>query len=408
MDQFIVTHCLGRGSFGTCHLVRRKKDHRFFVIKEINVFELDGERRMEAENEVNVLEMVDHPNIISYYDSFIEKHALYIVMDYCDRGTLHDALKSQLHNFLTEEAILDIFVQVAMALEYLHRNRILHRDLKPQNIFLSKSPDPFFTQVRVGDFGLARVLGPESLFAETVLGTPFHLSPELCEGRPYNEKSDVWALGTILYELVMRRRAFQAKSLPQLVHKITRRDMEAPNASRVAVRVEVLDLINRMLELDPSRRPPMTDVLAIPFVKAHAEVVKRKLAVYCCPSLRKTFQPPLDDDDDNNEFRETVLDAAGIDDQQFRWSMLSRVRQLTQYPVVSRLSNSLPSLRFFEFPPTVRSVVTSQHPSPMLSPGTCSPPRGLSPGSSRDRSPQKSLSPRASPGRRLPLSPNRR
>eukprot|EP00735_Rhodelphis_limneticus_P011728 TRINITY_DN4866_c0_g1::TRINITY_DN4866_c0_g1_i1::g.940::m.940 TRINITY_DN4866_c0_g1::TRINITY_DN4866_c0_g1_i1::g.940 ORF type:complete len:547 (-),score=86.94,sp/Q86I06/NEK3_DICDI/50.37/9e-78,Pkinase/PF00069.20/1e-64,Pkinase_Tyr/PF07714.12/2.7e-40,Kinase-like/PF14531.1/83,Kinase-like/PF14531.1/0.022,SLY/PF12485.3/0.079 TRINITY_DN4866_c0_g1_i1:28-1668(-) len=445
LEEYVKTHCLGRGSFGVCYLVRRKKDNRLFVIKEINVFELDPEQRNEAENEVMVLENVQHPNIITYYDSFIQSHALYIVMDYADRGTLQDLLKGQLQNVLTEKEILDVFVQLVMALEYLHRNRILHRDLKPQNVFLAKTPDPYFTQVKLGDFGLARILGPHSILAETILGTPFQLSPELCQGKPYDHKSDVWALGTILYELVMRKRAFQAVNLPVLVGKIMRRDMEPPVSTRV--RPDLLQLIDQMLQIDPARRPSMSAILQIPFIHDHAVHIVGKLDALADLSyqIKSTFRrlpsemayadeeaeygggyrdragsetaisepsvtspasthmsshsrrlawvasarKPGDELDstwkgDVDEYDEEgdvtcSLDQYGIDHQQFRWSMIARVRALSPPVEDIVLSNSMPhSYGYYPMdmfaasapplPPTTTSSSTPQSSTTAITP----------------------------------------
>jgi serine/threonine protein kinase len=153
------------------------------------------EERQAALNEVHVLDMLDHPNIIRYYDSFFERKSLNIVMEYAEGGTIFEFLQNRNGKLLDEDLILHYFVQMVLSLKAIHAHSILHRDLKTQNIMLDRS----MRVVKIGDFGISKVLSSKSR-ANTVVGTPCYISPELCEGRPYNDKSDVWALGCILCE----------------------------------------------------------------------------------------------------------------------------------------------------------------------------------------------------------------
>lgn len=109
------------------------------------------------------------------------------------------------------------FVQMLLSLQAIHSHHILHRDLKTQNIMLDRTQKV----VKIGDFGISKVLSSKSK-ANTVVGTPCYISPELCEGKPYDEKSDIWALGCVLYEMASLRKAFDAANLPALVLKIMR------------------------------------------------------------------------------------------------------------------------------------------------------------------------------------------
>ena len=95
---------------------------------------------------------------------------------------------------LPEQKVWSYFIQMCLGMEYLHQKKILHRDIKSMNVFLSKED-----RLRIGDLGVAKVLSHTAAFAKTIVGTPYYLSPELCEEKPYNVKSDVWALGCVLY-----------------------------------------------------------------------------------------------------------------------------------------------------------------------------------------------------------------
>ncbi|EPB71815.1 hypothetical protein ANCCEY_09095 [Ancylostoma ceylanicum] len=116
-----------------------------------------------------------------------------------------------------EAQVLNYFTQILIALNHIHSKQIVHRDLKTQNILLNRKK----TLVKLSDFGISKELTTRSL-ASTVIGTPNYLSPEICEGRAYNQKSDLWSLGCVLYELLELKRAFDGENLPAIVMKITK------------------------------------------------------------------------------------------------------------------------------------------------------------------------------------------
>ena len=121
---------------------------------------------------------------------------LCIVMDYCEGGDMYHKIAKQreLGKLFPESQIITWFVQMALAMNYVHDKKILHRDLKTQNIFLTSKGD-----IKIGDFGIARVLQHTYDCANTAIGTPYYLSPEICQEKPYNQKSDIWSLGCIFY-----------------------------------------------------------------------------------------------------------------------------------------------------------------------------------------------------------------
>lgn len=208
---------LGQGSFGTVYKVRRRADKSVYVIKQINIAQMNSKHRSEAINEVTILSKLDNPFIVKYYDSFIEKNTLNIVMEFCDGGDISGFIRSQLGRCLSENKIWKFFIQMCLGLNYIHKKKILHRDIKTMNIFLTKDET-----VRIGDLGVAKVLTENVNFAHTMVGTPYYLSPEMCEEKPYNEKSDVWALGCVLYEMCTQKHPFEANNQGALILKIIR------------------------------------------------------------------------------------------------------------------------------------------------------------------------------------------
>ncbi|XP_071952550.1 serine/threonine-protein kinase Nek8-like [Antedon mediterranea] len=273
MENYEKLRIVGRGAFGTVHLCRRLTDKKLVIVKQIPVEQMTKEERQAALNEVKVLSMLDHPNIIEYYENYLEGTALMIVMEYAEGGTLCEYLQQQGNALLEEQEILHFFAQILLSLHHIHSKQILHRDLKTQNILLTKQHDI----VKIGDFGISKILNTKSK-AQTVVGTPCYISPELCEGKPYNQKSDIWALGCVLYELATLKRAFEGPNLPALVLKIMRGAV-APVSDKYSK--DLHQLILHMLHLTPEKRPTITQVMAEPIIinsllNLHSEIGRVK------------------------------------------------------------------------------------------------------------------------------------
>lgn len=174
-------------------------------------------------------------------------------MEYADGGTLAQIIAERSpNNFFTEEKILKIFEQITSAINYMHSQNILHRDLKTANVFLNNRGT-----VKIGDFGISKIINTD-IHAQTVLGTPYYFSPEMCEGKEYNEKSDIWALGCILGEICCLRKAFAATNLSELVSKImTAQYISIPEFYSS----DLKKLLNRILQVDIDSRPPASELL---------------------------------------------------------------------------------------------------------------------------------------------------
>ncbi|XP_013879557.1 serine/threonine-protein kinase Nek8 isoform X2 [Austrofundulus limnaeus] len=256
MEKYEKIQVVGRGAFGIVHLCRRRSDDALVILKEIPVEQMSRDERLAAKNECQVLKLLNHPNIIEYYENFLEDKSLMVAMEYAPGGTLAEYIQKRYNSLLDEDTILHFFVQILLALYHVHNKLILHRDLKTQNILLDKHQ----MVVKIGDFGISKILVSKSK-AYTVVGTPCYISPELCEGKPYNQKSDIWALGCVLYELASLKRAFEAANLPALILKIMSGTF-APISDRYSP--ELRQLVLTMLNLDPSKRPQLNEIMALP------------------------------------------------------------------------------------------------------------------------------------------------
>ena len=186
-------------------LVKRTLDDGIYVIKTVRIAELSYKEQEEAINEVRILAQMDSPFVVKYFDSYLETDSLYIVMEFCNKGDLQSLIKkAKSKNLicLKEHVTWNIGLQIILGLYYLHKKKILHRDLKSANVLLKKDNSQSNFSVKIGDLGVAKLLETSTAFAQTFVGTPYYLSPELCADQPYRDKSDVWALGVVLYEVL--------------------------------------------------------------------------------------------------------------------------------------------------------------------------------------------------------------
>lgn len=244
-DDFVIRDKLGSGSYGTVWKAIRKVDKQTYAMKEIDLNGMTRKEQEECIKETQVLASLDSEFIIKYYDSFLEKGKLFIVTEYASNGNLHDFVKRQKAN-LAEDLIWKLFFQMLLGLHHMHKRKILHRDFKTLNVFLDAQ-----LNVKLGDLGVAKILTTQTNFAKTIVGTPYYLSPELCEDKPYNEKSDMWALGVVLYECCTQRHPFDGDNQGALILKILRG--RYPPVSGYSK--DLTEIIKACLTLDMRKRP---------------------------------------------------------------------------------------------------------------------------------------------------------
>ncbi|XP_067297787.1 uncharacterized protein [Pseudorasbora parva] len=248
---YAVKRELGQGSSGTVYLVTNT-DGDLCVVKVIDY---------RDNKEVEILRSLKYGYIVTYEDSFKDEDngQLFVVMEYCAGGDLHKAMQTQKEKGIFEERqIIDWLVQICLALQYVHEKHILHRDIKPKNIFLAEDG-----YINVGDFGCSRTLQRADAYAESVVGAELYKSPEVFQ-KKYKSKSDIWSLGWVLHDLcmldvwsdVIERRYQHVNSLRGKPTHISERYSE-----------ELRTLIRQMLSRDPKDRPSADEILAQPFLR---------------------------------------------------------------------------------------------------------------------------------------------
>ena len=259
IKDYIIKERLGVGAFGIVYKVLKQTNNNIYVIKQVPLFGLSPKQISDVKLEAKILSSIKSIYIVRYYDSFEEDNYLNIVMEYCDGGDLNQFIEKnkELNKLLEEDLIWKFFIKITIGLATLHKSKILHRDLKSLNIFLTKELD-----IKIGDFGVAKIL-TQTGFAKTIIGTPYYLSPELCDEQPYNDKSDVWALGCILYELCTFNHPFNAKCQASLILKILQNNPE-PISKDYSENLQ--HLIYLILDKNYKTRPSCSDILNMQFV----------------------------------------------------------------------------------------------------------------------------------------------
>ena len=260
--SYKIIKLLGEGSYGKAFLCTDKTDNSQCVIKQINIQNMNEKDKQDTLNEAKILEKLDHPNIIKFKEVFIANKplkTLNIVTEYADGGDLSLAIKNQRKEYFKESQILDYFTQICLAIKHIHGKHIIHRDLKSQNIFLTKTG-----LVKLGDFGIAKNLNCTWQKAKTMIGTPYYLSPEIVNNKPYSFKSDIWSLGVLLYEMMALKMPFDANSLPMLTLKIIKGNYAPPPQRYTA---DLRNLISQLLNVDPDKRPSVDQILKLPIIK---------------------------------------------------------------------------------------------------------------------------------------------
>lgn len=276
MDGYECLRMLGRGSFGVAHLVCRSEDGALLVMKEIDLSGMPAGLRGAAQTEAEVLRSLCHVNIVAHTETFLSNSRLYIVMEFADGGDLSTAVavrKKRCERF-SEPRAMSILAQICAGLQHCHERHILHRDIKPSNIFLTKQG-----VVKLGDYGIAKVLEHTTAKAATTIGTPMYSSPEVCNNEPYGLTADVWSAGVVLFELLSLELPFQGSNLVVLVMKII---SEEPRPLPLDCSPDARAVVARVLSKRPNDRPTAGELLALP-------VVQRAVACDSAEELENTL-----------------------------------------------------------------------------------------------------------------------
>ncbi|KAJ8682057.1 hypothetical protein QAD02_017849 [Eretmocerus hayati] len=273
--DFGIEALLGEGSFGKVYLVKRQKDSKQFVIKKQKQNPNDAWINKMITAEVECMQILRHPNIISYYGAWQESGHFYILMEYAAKGTLKNLLDNRI-NPLSEQDSLYLFAQVVLGVHHIHSKNILHRDLKPENIMLTGRMGDI---VKIGDFGLSRDLRLHNM---SHAGSYYYLAPEMLKKESYDFKSDVWSMGVILYEMLTKELAFPANSMEEIVEMVCNNKPQLFKTMDISRDIRIL--IYKMLQQNSTKRPSTRLLLLCPFLVSYVAKVYLNLGrAYATP-----------------------------------------------------------------------------------------------------------------------------
>eukprot|EP00760_Papus_ankaliazontas_P011599 PhM_4_TR14873/c0_g1_i1/m.30110/K08857/NEK1_4_5; NIMA (never in mitosis gene a)-related kinase 1/4/5 len=259
---------LGTGSYGQAFLAEDAQTGEVVVAKIMDMSKMSNRDKEYAHSEIQCLANCAHPCIIKYFGDYQESDQILIVMEFADAGDLDRQIKARAqdnnHHF-QEHEVMYIFIQLALALHYIHQNRMLHRDIKGANIFMCSTG-----VIKLADFGFSKqyedtVSGAVAL---TFCGTPYYLAPELWNNKKYSKKADVWSLGVLLYEMLSLKRPFTAQNMKGLMQRVLSGEY-TPIPSQYSK--EVSDLVRSILTVDPNSRPSMAQIFQNPYVQTTAK-----------------------------------------------------------------------------------------------------------------------------------------
>jgi len=255
MENYHVLHLVGQGCFGKVYKGRRRHSGQIVAMKFISKRGKPEKDQQQLRLEIGILQRLEHDNIIRLLDWF-ETNTDFVVVTQFANGELFEIFQDDKR--LPEAEVSNIARQLVKALNYLHSQKVIHRDMKPQNVLIGSNGT-----VKLCDFGFARAMSSDTTVLTSIKGTPLYMAPELVQERPYDGSVDLWSLGVICYELFVGQPPFYTNSLVSLVRLIVQKPVRYPESMTETFR----SFLQGLLQKDPKQRLGWPDLLHHPFVR---------------------------------------------------------------------------------------------------------------------------------------------
>ena len=324
LNDFYLGRYLGKGSFGSVQIVQRKSDNKYYAMKRVAISKLPEKDKQNALNEIRILASLNHKNIIGYKESFYDEasQTLNLIMEYADDGDISLKIKNNLKRKLIfeENTIWNWIIQLLEGIQYLHDNKIMHRDLKSANLFLLKNGT-----LKIGDLNVSTVA--KNGLAYTQTGTPYYAPPEIWKDKPYNYKCDIWSAGCIIYEICTLHVPFRGTNFKDLYNNITKGEYIdiGNNYSN-----DLKNLLKMMLIVNPDKRYNVKQIL-------NSEIIKKKMKEInfneeVCDNggkalLMKTIKLPKNMSEINNNLPKKYLEKSLREEEMMKNDEYETVKQ---------------------------------------------------------------------------------
>lgn len=256
---------LGKGGFARVYELTHLDSHKISAAKVIPKQALAKARaKQKLMSEIRIHRSLHHTNVVAFEHFFEDTDNVYILLELCRNQTLSDLLRRRKR--LTELEVVAYTGQIVAGLQYLHAHRVIHRDIKLGNLFLTDR-----MEIKIGDFGLATMLEFDGEKKRTICGTPNYIAPEVLESRyGHSYEVDVWSLGVVIYTLLIGKPPFETSDVKTTYKRIKQNAYSFPE--HIPLSNEARGIITRILHSDPSKRPSLSDILAHEFFSKYRKI----------------------------------------------------------------------------------------------------------------------------------------
>ena len=262
---------IGRGSFSSVYQGLNITNQCRVAIKKIHTNNHHaGKMEKYFQSEIEIMKSLEHPNILALYDVVYQTKYIYLILEYCEQGDLSKLMRAR--GRFSEQQCQSYLTQLAEGLKYLYQHNIFHRDLKPQNLLLTKEGT-----LKLTDFGFARIMHPDAL-AETMCGSPLYMAPEILHYKKYTIKSDLWSVGIILYQMLLGTTPYRAGNIPELVDQMDKTVVTIPE--QFPVSKDGKNLMLSLLQKEPADRIEWRNFFYHPWFLRHPKLDQMYMTLF--------------------------------------------------------------------------------------------------------------------------------